>query len=297
MQKVPFGVTQFFVILCQASGLIIAAYAATVSGSLIGVILASFGGGVGAVNILSLATHFPKETVKSWSTGWGAAGIVASLCYAAFTEAHFANLSIKTTLLLMLGSPIFYAIAYWIILEMPKSVHQVEIFNFKSYYIKNIKIAPVKTFSSPPTSEIAETAEMPFECEKEEGKKNLGFIEKLKLFVVFKKYTVPLFFVYFGQYLINQGLLLIAAFLTVDSMLFIVPNITLIFPFLILEGLITGSSYGNTIYRIHADVPKNIKEIVMSTITVAYSLGTVSAAFTAIPLHNYVCDKQIRYFM
>uniref|UniRef100_A0A914Q774 Battenin n=1 Tax=Panagrolaimus davidi TaxID=227884 RepID=A0A914Q774_9BILA len=203
MQKVPLGITQLFVLLCQAFGLIIAAYASTVSGSLIGVILASFGTGMGSVNILALATHFPKETVKSWSTGWGAAGIVASFCYAAFTEAHLANLSIKTTLLFMLGSPILYATAYWIILEMPKTVHQVKIFNFKSYYIHNIKVAPaVKTFSPP----LADTGEMALEQEKEERKKNLGYLEKLNLFVIFKKYTVPLFFVYFGQYLINQGI-------------------------------------------------------------------------------------------
>uniref|UniRef100_A0A914Q0F5 Battenin n=1 Tax=Panagrolaimus davidi TaxID=227884 RepID=A0A914Q0F5_9BILA len=202
MQKVPFGITQLFVILCQAFGLIIAAYASTVSASLIGVILASFGTGMGSVNILALATHFPKETVKSWSTGWGGAGIVASFCYAAFTEAHLANLSIKTTVLFMLGSPILYAIAYWIILEMPKTVHQVKIFNFKTYYVHNIKVAVVKPFPPP----LADTCEMAFEPEKEERKKNLGYLEKLNLFVIFKKYTVPLFFVYFGQYLINQGI-------------------------------------------------------------------------------------------
>lgn len=71
------------------------------------------------------------------------------------------------------------------------------------------------------------------------------------------------------------------------------PHIGIIFPILFFEGLIAGSTYGNTFYRIHTEIPPNIKEFAMSTITVSNGLGIVFAAFSAIPLHNFICNQQI----
>ncbi len=52
-----------------------------------------------------------RNVIITWSLGSGAAGIIGSLLYAALTEPHLANLSPKTTLLIMLTVPVLHVIA------------------------------------------------------------------------------------------------------------------------------------------------------------------------------------------
>uniref|UniRef100_A0A914QHX5 Battenin n=1 Tax=Panagrolaimus davidi TaxID=227884 RepID=A0A914QHX5_9BILA len=193
MQRVPFGIRHALVVLCQSLGLLIVAFSNTVSGSLTGVVFASLGAGIGAVNCLALSSHFPKSVVAMWSTGSGAAGITSSLSYAAFTEPHFAHLSTKTTLLIMLIIPFFYSIAYWIILEIPDTVHKIQILNPKTYIIKEIIYHSNDNQSNEnkKADTIVEVAEK--EClemktakivVEKTDKKALTFVSKLKLFVV-----------------------------------------------------------------------------------------------------------------
>uniref|UniRef100_A0AC34FM24 Uncharacterized protein n=1 Tax=Panagrolaimus sp. ES5 TaxID=591445 RepID=A0AC34FM24_9BILA len=71
-----------------------------------------------------------------WSSGSGAAGIISSFSYAALTEPHFANFSPKATLLVMLIIPFLYAATFWLIMDVPDSVYQVNVFDPRSYIIK-----------------------------------------------------------------------------------------------------------------------------------------------------------------
>uniref|UniRef100_A0A914YZQ9 Battenin n=1 Tax=Panagrolaimus superbus TaxID=310955 RepID=A0A914YZQ9_9BILA len=219
MQRIPFGIRHILVIICQSLGLLIVAFSTTVFASLTGVVFASLGAGIGAVNCLALSSHFPKSVIAMWSTGSGAAGITSSLSYAAFTEPHFAHFSTKTTLLIMLIIPFFYSIAYWIILDIPDTVHKIQILNPKTYLIKDVIVQKnvesnerksadkiVETINSKENNTTPEIKNSEIVVIDKNDKKVLTFVGKLKLFVILRKFTFPIFLVYFAQFLINQGL-------------------------------------------------------------------------------------------
>ena len=56
------------------------------------------------------------------------------------------------------------------------------------------------------------------------------------------------------------------------------------------EGLLGGGAYVNTFYRIRKESNHSVRPFNMSFVALADSLGIVLAAFTAIPVHNLLCD-------
>uniref|UniRef100_A0A914PS29 Battenin n=1 Tax=Panagrolaimus davidi TaxID=227884 RepID=A0A914PS29_9BILA len=124
MYRIPYGIRHAAVVSCQALSFIIVAFSPNVAVSLIGVVFAAIGAGLGAINCLALSSHFSKTSVSTWSSGTGAAGVVASFAYAAFTEPHLANLSPKVTMLIMLVIPLTYSMAYWAVLDKPNTIYK-----------------------------------------------------------------------------------------------------------------------------------------------------------------------------
>uniref|UniRef100_A0AC34R013 Battenin n=1 Tax=Panagrolaimus sp. JU765 TaxID=591449 RepID=A0AC34R013_9BILA len=83
-----------------------------------------------------------------------------------------------------------------------------------------------------------------------------------------------------------------AVFFTFDAVYFFVPQIWIIFILILYEGLLGGSSYVNTYNRLHQDVPANIREFCMPIVSMSDAIGITISGFTAIPLHNFVCNQQ-----
>ncbi|KAH7662495.1 CLN3 protein, partial [Aphelenchoides avenae] len=81
-----------------------------------------------------------------------------------------------------------------------------------------------------------------------------------------------------------------------DAVLFFVPHITIIFVLILLEGLLGGASYVNTFDKIHKKAKPNVKEYSLAIATLADSAGIIVAGLAAIPLHNYVCQRELYSF-
>ncbi|KAK0424477.1 hypothetical protein QR680_008685 [Steinernema hermaphroditum] len=211
MQRIPFGARHSVVVLLQTASYFVVAYSTSVAMSLGGVVIASFSAGLGEITYLALASHFNKNSISAWSSGTGGAGIIGALAYAGLTEPHFADLSPKTTLLIMLVVPVIFAFAYWILLIAPDSVYTPELLSPSTWIVPETHSVPYsnKAFdydsqSSPTRPEIA-----PY-FEKEEPEHipaaKLTFQEQITLVLPLLKYMIPLALVYVGEYFINQGL-------------------------------------------------------------------------------------------
>uniref|UniRef100_A0A7E4UNW4 Battenin n=1 Tax=Panagrellus redivivus TaxID=6233 RepID=A0A7E4UNW4_PANRE len=83
-----------------------------------------------------------------------------------------------------------------------------------------------------------------------------------------------------------------AVFFAFDAVYFFIPHIWIVFIIILFEGLLGGSSYVNTFDRIHSEVAPDTREYSMSIASLADSLGVAISGFTAIPLHNFLCNQQ-----
>ncbi|KAE9548846.1 hypothetical protein FO519_007938 [Halicephalobus sp. NKZ332] len=291
MQKIPSGMRHGIVCALQVTCYLIVAFSTSVTMSLMGVTFAAAGMGLGEITYLGLSSYFPRSVVAAWSSGTGGAGIIGSLAYAGLTEPHLANLSPKNACLAMLIVPILFAVAYWFLMVVPDTVHQVQILKPGTWIVngQNLVVCSTRSVHSRTASEV-DWSSNDTKLEKSGSVNPIGnefinqrhipFKEKLLLIVPMLKYMIPLVVVYIAEYAINQGLTTFLGF--ADS-----PNITVLY-----EGVLGGSAYSNTFYRIHQEVAPDIKEYSLSVATMADAVGIATAAFIAIPLHNFVCNQQ-----
>ncbi|CAJ0964128.1 unnamed protein product, partial [Mesorhabditis belari] len=340
LSRIPYGFRHVLVIGLQTASYLVVAYSKSYTISLLGVVLASMGSGIGETTYLSLSSHFPRTIISAWSSGTGGAGVVGSFAYAALTEPHLGNLSPKSALLVMLVIPVIFAVAYWILLEFPSTVYS------PGY--------------NPSTWLIPEGYEGEDDIEKDGSQDNLkkletetrvpqrvtNFKEKMFLIKPLLKLMIPLSVVYFAEYLINQGLtqliyfncsegfrlskssqyrwyqvlyqvgvflsrssvnvvelpLLVlfllpvlqlanALFFFFEARYAFLPHISIAFALILIEGLYGGASYVNTFNWIHKNIEPNVKEYSLSIASMSDAFGIVLSAFTAIGLHNYICDQ------
>ena len=102
----------FVVIACTSSFLIVGLTPSNLQWLIyIGVCFASLCTSLGEITFLSMSTLYDRVLALSgWGSGTGAAGIGASLIYAALTS--LAGLSPRTTILIMLFIPFLMAISF-----------------------------------------------------------------------------------------------------------------------------------------------------------------------------------------
>lgn len=80
-----------------------------------------------------------------------------------------------------------------------------------------------------------------------------------------------------------------AFYFTAEAIYMVTPNISLIFLVVFWEGLLGGSCYVNTFYRIAREVPEHFRNFAMGMVGIGESLGIVGAGLLAIPAHNSIC--------
>lgn len=78
-------------------------------------------------------------------------------------------------------------------------------------------------------------------------------------------------------------------YFTSEAIYAITPNIWLIFGVVFWEGLLGGSCYVNTFYRIVREVPEHFREFAMGLVSIGECSGVVVAGLVAIPAHNAIC--------
>ncbi|CAG9529864.1 unnamed protein product [Cercopithifilaria johnstoni] len=203
MQRIPFGVRHLIVCLLQALSYLIVAFSSGIIISLLGVVFASISSGLGEITYLSLTPYFNKNTISTWSSGTGGAGVVGALAYAILTEPHFLNLSPKVTLLVMLVVPLLFSLAYWWLLVLPDSIHKVNVMKPNTWIVPKTYMS-ANSFKD--TTSIAETNDRKFSSEKVK-QRILSFKEMLRTTLTLLRFMIPLMLVYIGEYLINQGIL------------------------------------------------------------------------------------------
>ncbi len=137
---------------------------------LTGVVLASFSSGLGEASFLSLSSKYPKDII-GWFSGTGMAGLFGSFLY--FFMTTVCRFSKITTMIVMSPSPLLL---------------------YYSYY-NGLRLMPNDSVES-----LTSTGEI-----------------KLKIFTITDKlrvvrtavvpFMIPLFLVYYSEYVINQGIL------------------------------------------------------------------------------------------
>ncbi|CAI2299395.1 unnamed protein product [Caenorhabditis sp. 36 PRJEB53466] len=198
IHRVPFGIRHLLVVFLQAASFLIVGISESTFFALFGVILASFGSGLGEITYLALTSNYPSSVVASWSSGTGGAGLIGASAYALLTDSKLLNISPKNSMLLMLTLPLLFSCAYWRILRIPRSVHRARFHRVSTWIIG---------FSSVTSSERHLEDEGLLEEEEEISSDSAAETSKLHKTRPLLKFMVPLISVYLAEYYINQGLL------------------------------------------------------------------------------------------
>jgi battenin len=218
LQRVPYNIRHTAVVVFQSLSYIIVALSSSVAVGITGVVFASIGAGLGEITYLSLASHFHNDVITSWSSGTGGAGIFGSLIYAMLTDKKLFALTPRTTLLLMLIIPTIFTYTFWKLLQSPSTVKKFTLFvDSRGEYV-----APPNINHSSSDDEVevilAESTEQPLltrplsQISNHIQYENLSFGTLFRMTKPLYKYMIPLSFVYFGEYFINQGLVELITF-------------------------------------------------------------------------------------
>lgn len=83
-------------------------------------------------------------------------------------------------------------------------------------------------------------------------------------------------------------------YFTSEAIYMVTPNIWMVFMIVFWEGLLGGSCYVNTFYRIVREVPEHFRNFAMGMVGIGESFGIVGAGLAAIPAHNTICTLPLK---
>jgi len=166
MNRIPYFARVIFCVLLAVTSFLLPAFCEPVGLKLLGVICASISSGFGEMTFLAYSSRYNKNTVSAWSSGTGGAGILGSFSYLGLKQV----LSAKNTLLVSSPLPLGIALCYFLIITKPAD------------------LAPTALETNAPKP------------------KKLPLMTQLRLLVRLLPFMIPLGLVYFGEYLINQGI-------------------------------------------------------------------------------------------
>ncbi|CAO1415609.1 unnamed protein product [Diamesa hyperborea] len=292
-----------------ALGFVMVAFAQTEWVALFGVAITSLASGLGEPTFLAYSAYFNKNTISTWSSGTGGAGIVGAL---SFTVLRGLGLSNQQTLLVMISVPVLELITFFGLLRKPLPLDEQIAEQQKS------------------KESLTEAA---YEPPLEGFREKISYIKKLLI------YMMPLALVYLFEYLVNQGLFELVyfpniflmdseqyrwyqvtyqvgvfisrssvnivkikhiwlmavlqfgvlSFFFAEAILMFTPNIWIIFGIIFFEGLLGGGAYVNTFYRMTKEIPATRREYAMGVVALSDSVGITLAGFIAMPTHNWIC--------
>ncbi|XP_037527610.1 battenin isoform X2 [Rhipicephalus sanguineus] len=175
------------VVLLSCSSFLMTSFTIAKWMSFLGVVCAALGSGLGEITFLAYSSHFDTDVISTWSSGTGGAGVLGAFSYAAMASV----LTPETTLLVMLCVPVLLAISFWGILVRPRTDSR-----------RPVAVA------------VPDEEPLLLSCSgcSEDENNTLTFVQKLKLMKPLLRFMIPLGFVYFAEYFINQGLLELIVF-------------------------------------------------------------------------------------
>ncbi|KAM4635504.1 battenin [Polymixia lowei] len=201
IHKLPYGFRVLFCVIVTIASFLLVSFSSTVWMSILGVIFASMGSGLGELSFLSLTIYFNRNVLQGWGSGTGGAGVAGALLYSAFTQG---GLSPRVTLLVMLVIPVAMLISYFFLLNFPSSFPQWH--NREEGYAGRSRDSEERQQLM---DDSDEEEEQPGEGTRVEDRPTgpLTLTEKLDVIKGLWRFVVPLGLVYFAEYFINQGLL------------------------------------------------------------------------------------------
>ncbi|KAE9415263.1 hypothetical protein Angca_003614, partial [Angiostrongylus cantonensis] len=228
MHRIPYWVRHTTACTTQVLSLMITAFSESVYVALCGVCLASFSSGLGETTYLGLAGHYSKNTIATWSSGTGMAGIISSFSYAGLTDRRLLALSPAQTMLVMLVVPVIFMFTSDRLLRVARQrvpkLHSPLLIKIKRLHVqcpllqtffmnkKNIEAQFHVTHLTP----LKDSEQLRFfvVLEHTETMRKVGSTKSKKLSdsTCLLRYMIPLSLTYFAEYLINQGLLELTVF-------------------------------------------------------------------------------------
>ena len=204
MDRIPYRIRIIFAIVMGLISFQLVAWGPTSTWKLLGVVCCSISSGLGEITFLALSAFYHRNVVSSWSSGTGAAGLVGATWYLAFTAWFTFIPNAKRPFIALIacsGMPLLMAIAYFGLLsplKKPSKISSPEIINTDS---KLEEERGVDRYEGEP-----EVLDLVVDSELQDPvQKPLTLRERAKMLPTLLWYILPLLMVYFGEYLINQG--------------------------------------------------------------------------------------------
>ncbi|VDM56406.1 unnamed protein product [Angiostrongylus costaricensis] len=315
MHRIPYWVRHTTACTTQVLSLMITAFSESVYVALCGVCLASFSSGLGETTYLGLAGHYSKNTIATWSSGTGMAGIISSFSYAGLTDRRLLALSPAQAMLVMLVVPVLRGSRTYGNNEEGR-LHEIE--KVGRFYVSLLRyMVPLSlTYFAEYLINQGLLELTVFDCKNGFGTSPASqyrwyqvlyqvgvFVSRSSIKIVqLNMLTIALMpilqFVPFMMCFLLPSLrsilfqLLNTAFFMLNAIYAFVPNFAIVCVIVFYEGLIGGGSYVNTFHHIHKKVDPSIREFALSTVSLADSFGILLAALVSIPVHNAICAMQ-----
>ncbi|XP_037332063.1 battenin isoform X1 [Pungitius pungitius] len=330
IHKLPYGFRVLFCAFMAATSFLLVSFSSAVWMSILGVIFASVGAGLGELSFLSLTVYFSRDVLGGWGSGTGGAGVGGALLYSGLTQA---GLSPQVTLLTMLAVPAVMLLSYFFLLDLPTSLPQWRGAETEYRAVVSEDRQALMDGSEEEEQEKSTPAEV-----MTAGP--LTFTEKLCVIKGLLWFVLPLGLVYFAEYFINQGLMellyfpkqslshaeqyrwyqtlyqvgvlvsrsslccvkirnlwtlsllqvLNAVLLLLAVRFLFLPSAWVVFAIILYEGLLGGAAYVNTFYFISKETGDRHREFAMAAASVGDSLGIAAAGLAAFPVHRYFCS-------
>ncbi|XP_065182804.1 battenin-like [Sycon ciliatum] len=187
------------IVLCISSLLVVALVHERML-SLAGVVLMSLSMSLGEVTFLSMTAQFPVSAVSYWSSGTGASGVIGAWGYVLMRR----HLSPRDSMLVCLVAPVLMGLTYWKILKLPTLSHGEAVVTIKANLDDDSSSDTMSVSSE--TSLDPKHTEVLWKSRRPLKSAPTSLRNRMLQLRVLLQYMVPLFFVYFAEYLINQGL-------------------------------------------------------------------------------------------
>ncbi|XP_034396333.1 battenin isoform X2 [Cyclopterus lumpus] len=198
IHKLPYGFRVLFCAVMAATSFLLVSFSSAVWMSILGVIFASIGAGLGELSFLSLTVYFSRDVLGAWGSGTGGAGVAGALIYSGLTQV---GLSPRVTLLIMLVIPFAMLLSYFFLLVLPHSLPQ-----WRDREAEYTAVVSEDRQALMDGSEEEEEQENSIPAE-DRTSGPLTCTEKLHVIKSLLRFVLPLGLVYFAEYFINQGLM------------------------------------------------------------------------------------------
>ncbi|VEN56963.1 unnamed protein product [Callosobruchus maculatus] len=293
-------------VILASAGYLSVAFSNSFIMSLLGVVLTSFCSGLGEVTYLQYSTFYNKNVLSTWSSGTGGAGIIGALSYSILQ-----TFGMRTTLLIMLIVPFSMALSFWVLLPKPSEddiaqalevqniVNREELQNPIDAVKKKISLIPglmkymipfflvylFEYFINQGMFELILFKNASIDS----GSQYRWLQVTYQIGVFLSRSSVNLFHIKNTWIMaIFQGINVII--FTTEVLYYYIPNYYIVVALVLWEGLLGGSSYVNTFYRISTEVPEEEKQFSMAITSFGDSIGILLAGLFAIMAHNKICD-------